>query len=367
MKVETLIYAYLAICVSMIIFNIVCIYVFSGREKKAEKVSRKFLMHVESEIERVSEGFRPDKKHLKYLKKKLRRTGNLLAFDAALDELYQNDTHRVMEYLSGVYPVFVYLADKYSRQDEIRVTFFLHILRKYRVLNHKPNKQIDRMVLELLKSKSIYLRQNAFETVLTTGNTQYVLHAIRTIDELKVYHNAKLITDGLLKFTGSFSGLSGALWENLGSYSIGMQVALVNFFRLHSGRYHSEMLALLMDETVNDEVRFACMRYFGKYRYEPAHPVLLSLADEKAVTRWEYAAIASSALAVYPMEATVRRLKQNLSSHEWYIRFNAARSLNELGVSGADVADIFAGRDRYAQDMLRYRMEKRSARREEAV
>ena len=39
MKVEILIYAYLAVCAAMIIFNIVCIFVFRKKDKNIEKRS----------------------------------------------------------------------------------------------------------------------------------------------------------------------------------------------------------------------------------------------------------------------------------------------------------------------------------------
>ena len=121
-----------------------------------------------------------------------------------------------------------------------------------------------------------------------------------------------------------------------------------------------------MDSTLDDEVRFSCIRYFGKYPYAPAYDVLMSLADEKAVSRWEYAAIVSAALSAYPSDATLARLKRNLSSKEWYIRYNAAASLYALDVTDADVQDVFSGKDRYAQEMLRYRMEKKNAQEEVA-
>lgn len=367
MRVETLIYVYLAVCISMILFNCMCIWVFSRREKKTEKVSRYFQTYVEEAIKLLSENFKPDEKHLKCLKKKLKRTGNLIAFDAALEKLYSQNTHAVIEYLSSVYPVFVYLADKYGRKDEIRITFFLYILRKYRVLHHKPNKRIDAMVLRLVKSESIYLRQNALETVFTTGNVDYVLHAIRTINEMNAYHSPKLITDGLLKFTGNCRKLAKAIWETLPEYSAEMQVALVNYFRYHSGTHHTMMFALMKNENAHDEVRFAAIRYFGKYIYKPAYPLLLKFADEDEVSRWEYAAIATAALSRYPRQDTIDVLKKNLTSREWYVRYNAAQSLKELGVSDREAEDVFSGNDKYAQEMLRYRLDQRNGLREEAV
>ena len=38
--------------------------------------------------------------------------------------------------------------------------------------------------------------------------------------------------------------------------------------------------------------------------------------------------------------------------------------LEALGVSDHDMAEIFSGSDRYAQEMLRYRLEQRDARKE---
>ena len=366
MQVETLIYVYLAICLSMIAFNCVCIRVFSRRDKRTEEVSWDFKERVWKEIDRLSEGEKPDKRHSGYLKSKLRRTGNLLAFDAALEEIYKEDTHKVIEYLASVYPVFVYLSDKYARKDEIRVTFFLHILRKYHVVTRRPNAQIESMIFKLLNTNSIYSRQAAFEVIVSMGNASHVMRAVKTIDRLGVYHNAKLITDSLLKFTGSPRKLAKEIFKDLRSFSVYMQVALINYLRFRSGDYGEEMLKLLLDSTLDDEVRFSCIRYFGKYPYAPAYDVLMSLADEKAVSRWEYAAIVSAALSAYPSDATLARLKRNLSSKEWYIRYNAAASLYALDVTDADVQDVFSGKDRYAQEMLRYRMEKKNAQEEVA-
>ncbi|MGN1231727.1 MAG: hypothetical protein ACI4TP_07485, partial [Anaerotignum sp.] len=51
----------------------------------------------------------------------------------------------------------------------------------------------------------------------------------------------------------------------------------------------------------------------------------------------------------------------------WYVRYNAAVSLEAMNLSYVDMADILAGEDRYAREMLEYRMEERAQKeREEA-
>ena len=47
MNVETLIFAYLSICVSMILFNIACIFVFEAKDRQLQKRSRKMEHAVE--------------------------------------------------------------------------------------------------------------------------------------------------------------------------------------------------------------------------------------------------------------------------------------------------------------------------------
>ena len=50
MKVEILIYAYLAVCAAMIIFNIVCIFVFRKKDKNIEKRSIDFTDSIEEQF-----------------------------------------------------------------------------------------------------------------------------------------------------------------------------------------------------------------------------------------------------------------------------------------------------------------------------
>ena len=63
----------------------------------------------------------------------------------------------------------------------------------------------------------------------------------------------------------------------------------------------------------------------------------------------------------YPGEETVALLTKNLRSTNWYIRYNAAESLNALGVEYGELVDIFDGRDGYARDILQFQFDRRNA------
>ena len=69
MKVETLIYAYLAVCVSMILFNIVCIFIFRKKDKNIKKRSIDFTDIIEAQLDEQT----VDEKHKNFLRKKLKK------------------------------------------------------------------------------------------------------------------------------------------------------------------------------------------------------------------------------------------------------------------------------------------------------
>ena len=76
MKAEVLIYAYLAVCVSMIGFNIACIVVFRIKDKRLDYYSSRFIKIVRQTIENQT----VIDDHCKYLSKKLKKINNLIAF-----------------------------------------------------------------------------------------------------------------------------------------------------------------------------------------------------------------------------------------------------------------------------------------------
>ena len=52
---------------------------------------------------------------------------------------------------------------------------------------------------------------------------------------------------------------------------------------------------------------------------------------------------------------------ENLSSSNWHIRQNSAISLEKLGYTYQDLISVFDGDDRYAREIMRYRLDKRNA------
>ena len=311
MPVEILIYIYLGMCAGMILFNIATALLSRRREHRSFRDGIRLELTVSRELDRLAETGAVSERHLRFMERRLRRVNGMAAFDAALET----------------------------------------------------------MLLDLLHESSIYCRENAMQALYTSGDAQIIVRALRIIDASSLYYHSKLLSDGLLNYTGDTWELADALWEAFDAFQPWMQVTLLNYFRFSSGAYCEKIHALLNDPAQDDEVRFACLRYLGRYPYPPAYADLLRYATPSENARWEYAAIASFVLASYPGAETAAVLKRNLYHPNWYIRFNASKSLEQLGFGYRDLIDVIEGNDRYASEILRYRFDVRELeeRKEDAV
>ena len=52
----------------------------------------------------------------------------------------------------------------------------------------------------------------------------------------------------------------------------------------------------------------------------------------------------------------MQALMEAMHSGNWYVRYNAAVSLEAHGLSYSDLIELVGGRDRYAREMLTYRL-----------
>ena len=363
MKVEVLIYAYLAVCAAMIGFNIVCIFVFRIRDKRLKRYSRRFVKIVRESIENQT----VTENHFKFLSKKLKKIGNLMAFDKTLEELFEKDPEQTRDYLEQLLPVFTSLTLEYKKKSEIQAAYFPYIIHKYKVFRGRPVNEVMDAMLELVHSPSLYVRENALQAIYSIGNVECTINALWILNESSYYHHPKMITDGLLDFSGDTVQLGERLWDNFDRFSNRMQRVIVDYFRFFSPDHQERILELLTSGRADDEVSYSCIRYLGKYAYPPAYSALLDIIEKYQHDQWIYTAIAASALAGYPGERTVAVLKELLHSPNWHIRFNASQSLMALGLYYTDMIEVFEGRDRYAGEIMRYRFDQKNMKEKEAV
>lgn len=362
MNVEIMLYIYLFVCVSMIIFDIVTAFVLRREDKRVVKVSEDFLKRVNEQLNLMKSGSNVDKEHKEYLLKKLKRVSNMTAFDDMLEKAYKVDENLVRRYLSQLDGVFISLTDEYSSRDKIEAAYFPYIIKKYHIISDNPSSSIVEAMFRMLNEPCLYSRENAMQALYTTGDCDCIIRALKCIDRSEYFFHSKLLGDGLLNFTGDGKKLCDRIMEEFEEFSVDMQVTLLNFLRFSTGDYTEFAFSLLQDESRDDEIRYSCIRYLGKYPYKKAYGMLCLLADKSSEEKWQYSAIASAALAYYPCDRSKDLLKNNLYSPNWYIRFNSAESLERMGITYLELADIIDGNDRYAAEILRYMLQKENMR-----
>ena len=362
MKVEILIYAYLAVCTAMIIFNIVCIFVFRKKDKNIEKRSIDFTDSIEEQFSKDT----IDEEHKKFLCKKLKKINHMMAFDETLEKLYEQKPEQVQNYIMKLSSLFVFLTFKYSEKNKIQAAYYPYIIKKYNVFKGAYIGIVIDSLMELVKESNLYCRENALQALYSIGDAQSVINALKLLDRTGGFHHSKMIADGLLSFGGERELLDKKLWQSFNEFSLSLKLPVLDYFRFSSDAHKEKALHIMCDKDENQELRFSAIRYFAKYHYEPALDCLYGFATDNSPI-WEYKAIAATALGNYPSVKTEEILKDLLCDRNWYVRYNAADSLERLGVKYEEMIDVFEGGDRYASEMLRYRFDRKKLKEKEAV
>ena len=357
MRVEIVIYIYGAVCVSMVIFNILYNLVLMNGEKRMEWKREQYYQEIEMQIQRIHKGEDIDIRHEKMLRRKLAHAGGAMAFDRAMEKILEINKDTGMTYLDQIQPVFLELALKYHRKDSMHKAYFAFILSKYKVRKRMAMDAVSEIMLDYIKKENLYCRVNALSALYAFGHPFYIAKAVHIQDEREEFLNEKILTEGLMSFDGDHNMLISILWDEMGGFSDRTQLAVINYIRFQSGSYGAEMLQIASDTLRGKEVRLSAMRYFGKYYYYPAQVFLLELLDNSTQEDWEYAVVSASALGNYHDPKSTEALKRALYSSNWYIRRNAAESLIAHHPPFKELTDIINGPDRYAREILIYQLE----------
>lgn len=371
----TLLYGYCAVCVGMLIFNIAFSLLLERRDRKTERVSRRSLARVDRQLERLHAGEAVERRHLIWLRRKLSRIADLIAFDRMMTERRGPDgggelSAEMREYYRCIQPAILHLAAIYRDREDMQAAYFAWFLSRHKMDRHRELDAVQDILVDYMDRDSLYCRVNAFRALCSMGSPRHVARAAAVLDRDRRFFHSKLMTDSLLAFTGSHRELIALLRGQFGRFSPQTRLAVLNYIRFCSGDHCPWVLALMNDPEEDKELRLSAIRYFGRYVYPPAKPALLAFAADKDPMRWEYAAVSASALASYKDKDAVEALIGAIDSSNWHVRSNAAASLSAHGLEYGDLIAVVGGGDRYVREMMLYHLQLRRAggeRREGAV
>lgn len=362
MGAELLLYGYGLVCLSMLGFNLIYALLLRGGDRRMERRVSGMDRLVNAQLQRLQTGRPVEKSHLSRMDRTLSRVRGLLAFDQYLDQISPEDP-AFQQYLSQMQPLFLHLAAVYRRRESTQPAYFCHVLTKLPLPSGLSTDPLPQIILSYMERDDLYCRVNALKALCSFGGAEPIVQALQLLSrEPPAPLHSKVIVETLLYYKGCMAELIQMLWDTFPRYSTQVQRAILDFIRFQGGNCGPEMLKILADGSRSKELRFAAIRYFGRYSYAPALPLLLEFVRDLDPLRWEYAAISASALARYSGQEVVDALMLAMHSPNWYVRFNAAGSLEAHGLSYADLLEVIGGSDRYAREMLLYRLEIRRQR-----
>lgn len=353
MKGELLLYGYGLICLSVLVFNILYSFVLKGKDYSLERRKRRYAGRIEEQLAKLREGLPVEQKHMSCFRRKLSQADHLMAYEHALREA---DSSLIDEYCRQIQPVWLWLAEGYRKRANILAAYFAYFLSVHEKKEYSSDDAMQKIMLEYLMKESLYCRVNALAALYKFGSEEGILEAMRILDGTEGCPQEKILTDGLLTFEGDHSKLITLFWVELDNFSNKMQLAILNYIRFQTGEYCERMLDIMTNPNKDKELRLSAVRYLGRYPYAPAKEKLLAFAGDKESLDWEYSAVSISSLAHYEGEDVVEVLIEAMHRSNWYVRYNAAASLEEQNLNYSDLMQVVGGQDRYAREMIMYRM-----------
>lgn len=253
------------------------------------------------------------------------------------------------------------LTSSYRKKDEILHTYYATFLRKYGYLKYVQSPALIANFKDLTEDGGVFACEHVMQAIYTAQDENLILDMLKVLDEKEDFVHPKIVSDGLLSFQGDAYLLQLLLLEHRREFSVPMQVNLLTYIRFASGSHCEAVFEILSNEKEHDEIRFACMRYFGKHRYDKAFRLLADFAKNEKGERIEYCIVALTALRNYPSQKTMQILREKIHSPHWFVRYNAAESLEMLGIRYDELVDVFDGTDRFAREMIQYQFDQRYA------
>jgi hypothetical protein len=345
------------LCVCLIAFD--CLWlvwrVYDNIQHKEK--GGKLQYRIYEQLDRIANGMDIDQRHKKYLIKKLKKVKYLMVFHETLLKYQKKDEAHIGRYLMAIRPVFTFLTFEFKNKKTMKKAYLAYVISKHKIFNGMVVDSIIDVLISYMYDDSIYCRENVMRVLYSFGDTRSIINGIKVLEQQNVYYHTKLLTDGLLTFQGNHSDLCQALWENFNSFTVLTRISIINYFRMKTGEMRQELYMLLYDDKTDVEIKYAVIRYFGKYESQTAKDLLLEFLDITQKDKWEFSALAALALGAYPDKEVVYALKKALSSSNWYVRLNSAKSLLSMNIDYDVIDQIMNGNDGFAREIFQYRMQ----------
>lgn len=340
---------YIIISIMLLLFNLVFILTKNSRIRRLnpQKDKLKNMLVVEFESYTPQDGL--SKKAIDFLTKELKTTQALMVLET---EMKKRRIYRE-ELKAEIMPYVFNNIDSFRGKAKNEKAYYAYVLSCFDY-QESPSIEVDySALLSFLDTNYLYVFTNTMDVIYQLGDPYILLAAIRKIDERSGFYHSKLLTDGLLTFTGDLEILKSLIIKEFNSYTTLTQVSLLNYFRFKNLEVDDFCLTIIKERKLNEEVIYAAMRYFAKNSNQEAKNIFIDLLN-RGKSFWVEELLAIQALEHYDDRITRAAIKQKVTSKNWEVRSNAISYLYKAGLVLDEVKDILALEDRYASEKLFY-------------
>lgn len=289
--------------------------------------------------------------------RKLRQVKQLQQFTAAV-ATYLKGPHqaKIQEMVNANMPSWLDLGRYYARKSSVEKAYYAALCSRLPQISLDHQDKLIHLLLPFLDDPSIYCKENVLKALCNFGQAEPIIETLMILSEKNYYHNQRLVSDGLLTYTGDRLELIELLYKNLFCFSTDYQVAIINYFNLEPAAEILDKQLITLLEQADQQVDISCavLRYYTKHPVQDYLPIFLTWlqTSEDQNSEWQSRSVAASTLARYPGPATEAALITALYSNYWYVRKNAAQALWTLQVPIERLSEVFASDDPYAKDQL---------------
>ncbi|MEG2098209.1 MAG: HEAT repeat domain-containing protein, partial [Pseudoflavonifractor sp.] len=317
LRVDYLIFTYMFLCLCILVFDF-CYLGWSRWSAVHEpKKAARYRMDLVLGLLLNPDAHILSPKRERRMVRRLRRDKNLLTFHETLSDILRTEDYgpKMERWLRDNRGLFLKISDAYLQgHHQEKKALFAYILWQYKLCTPRENDPFAALLYELCGEPSLYCRENALCGLYVSGSTAHVVKAYRLLTQWGVTHSPRLVTDGLMLFSGDHEALAEALWAHWDEFSDFYHVPFLDYIRMTSDQFGPRLFELLQAQNPEPEVKFAILRYFRRYYHRDAEPYLQNLVRNRNQEDWEFVSVAALALENYPGEESIQALLEGCHS-----------------------------------------------------
>jgi len=325
----------------------------------ASSIYRQDLQHLMRNGSRTDNISIINKKNKKHLLKSLKNVAKLIAFSNALNHVRRENSDGYDRYMDMLMEseVFRTLALVYKKKKSEERAYFAYFVYQHPSVAKNAEgicKNIIDTMITFMVASNIYCRVNVFKALCRVGDANGIMNALQFFSDKSVFVHHKLLAEDLYDFAGDKDALAIQLWERHNIWNGNIMLGIISFIAMFSDGFRAAFLPVLESPSVSMDIRIEIIRYYKKYSFLPAQPILVEYLSQ--TENYDIANEAASALCAYPGFNTTRALVSALQSENWYVQYNAASSLVELGEYMGETGDRLPGDDSDVVQIIEYKV-----------